>query len=90
MAVIRVERLYPLPLGEIRTELARYSPDAEVMWVQDEPANMGAWPLFGLKLPGCLDRKVTRVSRPTSSSPAVGSAKLNAAEQQALMTAVFG
>ncbi|MFC4905953.1 multifunctional oxoglutarate decarboxylase/oxoglutarate dehydrogenase thiamine pyrophosphate-binding subunit/dihydrolipoyllysine-residue succinyltransferase subunit [Actinomadura gamaensis] len=90
-AVVRVERLYPAPAEEIKAELAKYPEGVEVVWVQDEPANMGAWPFMALKLPHLIDGlKMTRVSRPASSSPAVGSAKLHQAEQEALLGRLFG
>ena len=89
-AMIRIERLYPPPVDEIRAELDKY-PNAEVVWVQDEPANMGAWPYMALKLPHHIEGlKMSRISRPASSSPAVGSAKLHQAEQEALIARVFG
>jgi 2-oxoglutarate dehydrogenase E1 component len=88
-AVVRVERLYPTPIDEIKAELAKYAPDAEITYVQDEPKNMGAWPFFGMVLPHYLDRKLNLVSRPASSSPAVGSAKLHLAEQEAMLDKLF-
>ncbi|GAA4636548.1 multifunctional oxoglutarate decarboxylase/oxoglutarate dehydrogenase thiamine pyrophosphate-binding subunit/dihydrolipoyllysine-residue succinyltransferase subunit [Actinoallomurus vinaceus] len=91
VALIRVERLYPLPVDEIKAELAKYPADAELIWAQDEPANMGAWTFMALKLPPYLEgRELKRVSRRASSSPAVGSAKIHALEQQGLVAAVFG
>jgi 2-oxoglutarate decarboxylase len=90
-ALVRVERLYPLPVDEIKAELAKYASDAELIWAQEEPANMGAWPFMALKLPPHLEgRELKRVSRKASSSPAVGSAKMHAAEQQGLVAAIFG
>ncbi|HWB34727.1 MAG TPA: multifunctional oxoglutarate decarboxylase/oxoglutarate dehydrogenase thiamine pyrophosphate-binding subunit/dihydrolipoyllysine-residue succinyltransferase subunit, partial [Rugosimonospora sp.] len=90
-AVVRIERLYPPPVDEIKAELAKYPADAEIVWVQDEPANMGAWPFMALKLPHHIEGlKMSRVSRPASSSPAVGSAKLHQAEQEALIARLFG
>ncbi|MCO5991798.1 multifunctional oxoglutarate decarboxylase/oxoglutarate dehydrogenase thiamine pyrophosphate-binding subunit/dihydrolipoyllysine-residue succinyltransferase subunit [Actinoallomurus rhizosphaericola] len=90
IALVRVERLYPLPVDEIKAELAKYPADAELVWAQDEPANMGAWPFMALKLPPHLEgRELKRVSRQASSSPAVGSAKIHALEQQGLVAAVF-
>ncbi|GAA0327990.1 multifunctional oxoglutarate decarboxylase/oxoglutarate dehydrogenase thiamine pyrophosphate-binding subunit/dihydrolipoyllysine-residue succinyltransferase subunit [Actinoallomurus spadix] len=90
VALVRVERLYPLPWEEIKAELAKYPADAELVWAQDEPANMGAWPFMALKLPPLLEgRELKRVSRRASSSPAVGSAKMHALEQQGLVAAVF-
>ncbi|SEF82589.1 2-oxoglutarate dehydrogenase E1 component [Thermomonospora echinospora] len=90
-AVIRLERLYPLPIDELKAELAKYPADAELVVVQDEPANQGAWPYLAITLPGLLDgRALGRASRPASSSPAVGSAKKHAVEQEALLTQLFG
>ncbi len=89
-ALVRVERLYPLPVDEIKAELGKYPGDAELIWIQDEPANMGPWPFMALKLSPHLDgRELHRVSRKASSSPAVGSAKMHAAEQQGLLGAIF-
>ena len=68
-AIVRVERLYPLPVSELGAELARYPNVESVTWVQEEPANMGAWPTMALKLPEALGRPVTRVSLPASASP---------------------
>ena len=77
-AIVRVERLYPLPVSELCAELARY-PNAEtVTWVQEEPANMGAWPTMALKLPRVLNRAVGVISLPASSAPAAGSAATHA------------
>ena len=71
---MRVEQLYPLPAEEIRAELARYPESAELVWVQEEPANQGAWPFMALNLPEHLGgRALLRVSRRASASPAVGS-----------------
>ena len=88
-ALVRVERLYPLPADEIAAELARYPASAEVMWVQEEPANMGAWPFMAMHLPQVIGRRIAVVSRPASSAPASGSAKMHAAEQAALLDAVL-
>jgi 2-oxoglutarate dehydrogenase E1 component len=89
-AIVRIERLYPPPIDELKAELAKYPADVEIVWVQDEPKNMGAWPFYGLYLPYALEgRKVERVSRRPSSSPAVGSAKLHAAEQEAMLDHLF-
>src|SRR5262249_25798721 len=90
LAVLRVERLYPLPAAEIAAELARYPQDAEIVWVQEEPANMGAWPYMGLKLPGLVGRPVGLVSLPASSAPAAGSAKAHAAEHAHIIEAAAG
>jgi 2-oxoglutarate dehydrogenase E1 component len=90
-AIVRVERLYPLPVDEIKAELARYPSATQVVWVQDEPKNMGAWPFMALALPPHLDGPtLSRVSRSASSSPAAGSIKKHETEQQALLAQLFG
>ena len=60
-----------------------------MIWVQDEPANMGAWPYMALHLPEKTGRRIAVISRPPSSAPASGSAKTHAAEQAAILEAVF-
>jgi multifunctional 2-oxoglutarate metabolism enzyme len=88
-AIIRCERLYPLPGDELAAEVARYPRAEQVMWIQEEPANMGAWPYMALRLPGILGRTVDPVSPPASSAPAVGSAKAHADEQARLVEAAL-
>jgi multifunctional 2-oxoglutarate metabolism enzyme len=89
VAILRVEQLYPLPAREIRAELARY-PDAEVVWVQEEPANMGGFPFIALNLPEFLDgRPLLRVTRRASASPAVGSLSVHEAQQREIVASAF-
>ncbi|MDH6116381.1 multifunctional oxoglutarate decarboxylase/oxoglutarate dehydrogenase thiamine pyrophosphate-binding subunit/dihydrolipoyllysine-residue succinyltransferase subunit [Kitasatospora sp. GAS204B] len=97
-AIVRVERLYPLPIAELQEELARYGEDVQFIWAQEEPANQGAWPFIAMNLVDHLDvvigRKASggrlrRVARQSASAPAVGSAKRHAAEQQGLIDEVF-
>jgi 2-oxoglutarate dehydrogenase complex dehydrogenase (E1) component-like enzyme len=84
-----VERLYPLPDPELRAELARYPDGAELMWVQEEPANMGAWPTMALHLPALTGRVVRCVSLPPSSAPAPGSALAHAAGHRHVIESAF-
>jgi 2-oxoglutarate dehydrogenase E1 component len=89
VAIVRVEQLYPLPADEIRAELARF-PNAEVVWVQEEPANQGAWPFMALNLPEHLDgRALLRASRKASASPAVGSHEVHEAQQREVVATAF-
>ncbi|MFJ6862907.1 multifunctional oxoglutarate decarboxylase/oxoglutarate dehydrogenase thiamine pyrophosphate-binding subunit/dihydrolipoyllysine-residue succinyltransferase subunit [Streptomyces termitum] len=98
-AIIRLERLYPLPGAELQAEIAKYPNAAKYIWAQEEPANQGAWPFIALNLIDHLDlavgadipagERLRRISRPHSSSPAVGSAKRHQAEQQQLVDEVF-
>jgi 2-oxoglutarate dehydrogenase E1 component len=84
-ALVRVERLYQLPIAELQAEISRYPGAQEIVWVQEEPANMGAWPRMALKLPEHLSLPVRRVSLPPSSAPATGSGTKHKAEHQALI-----
>jgi 2-oxoglutarate dehydrogenase E1 component len=84
-AIIRLERLYPLPAEELAAELGRYPGLEEITWVQEEPANMGAWPTMALKLPEVLGRAIGRISLPASAPPAAGSATAHKAEHQHLV-----
>jgi 2-oxoglutarate decarboxylase len=84
-AVVRVERLYPVPGTELQAEVARYPAAEEIVWVQEEPANMGAWPTMALRLPDILGRPVRRISLAASSAPAAGSAIAHSAEHRAVI-----
>ena len=88
-AIVRVERLYPVPADELAAELARYPATADIAWAQEEPANMGAWPTMALRLPGIAGRAVTPVSLPASSAPAAGSAlKHSVGHREVVQTAL--
>jgi 2-oxoglutarate decarboxylase len=90
-AIVRVEQLYPLPTEQIRAALERYPNATDVVWVQEEPANMGAWQFMAVNLPEHLPqgRTFRRVSRRASASPAVGSAKVHDVEQRQLVAEAF-
>ncbi|WP_371776160.1 multifunctional oxoglutarate decarboxylase/oxoglutarate dehydrogenase thiamine pyrophosphate-binding subunit/dihydrolipoyllysine-residue succinyltransferase subunit [Streptomyces sp. NBC_01438] len=98
-AIIRLERLYPLPGAELQAEIAKYPNAEKYLWTQEEPANQGAWPFIALNLIDHLDlavgadvphgERLRRISRPRGSSPAVGSAKRHQAEQTQLLDEVF-
>jgi multifunctional 2-oxoglutarate metabolism enzyme len=91
VAVVRVEQLYPLPAEQIREQLERYPNATDVVWVQEEPMNMGAWQFMAVNLPEELPegRTLRRVSRKASASPAVGSAKVHEVEQRELIAQAF-
>jgi 2-oxoglutarate dehydrogenase complex dehydrogenase (E1) component-like enzyme len=89
-AILRLEQLYPLPAEELAAALSAYGDATEVVWVQEEPANQGAWPYIALNLPDVLgDRRLRRVSRAASASPAAGSQTSHDAEHKKLLAAVF-
>ena len=89
VAIVRLEQIYPLPADELKAEFARY-PEAKVVWVQEEPANQGAWPFLALNLPEHLDgRPLLRVARRPSASPAVGSLSVHEAQQREVVAGAF-
>jgi 2-oxoglutarate decarboxylase len=90
-AVVRIEQLYPWPDDEIIATLDRYPNTTQVIWVQEEPANMGAWNYAHGKLHRILrDRAELRhVARPPGAAPASGSQVVHEREQAALLTAAF-
>jgi 2-oxoglutarate dehydrogenase E1 component len=89
VAIARLEQLYPLPAEAIGAELAKY-PDAEVVWVQEEPANQGAYSFLALNLPEHLGgRPLLRVTRRASASPAVGSLAVHEAQQRDVVASAF-
>jgi multifunctional 2-oxoglutarate metabolism enzyme len=96
VAIIAVERLYPLPMKDIVKQLKRFDGVEELRWVQDEPVNQGAWPFMALNLPPRLAEmeptwtwRLTKVTRPESSAPSVGSTSVHQQQQRALMEAAF-
>jgi 2-oxoglutarate dehydrogenase E1 component len=91
IAIVRIEQLYPTPVDEMSEALARYPNAKDVVWVQEEPANQGAWPHLALSLPEGLPDglRLRRVSRRASASPAAGSGAVHEAEQAALVEAAY-
>ncbi len=85
IALVRLEQYYPAPLDELNKVIDSY-PNAELVWVQDEPENQGAWPFIALEVVKHLHgRTIRRVSRAAAASTATGSPKTHAAEQAAIM-----
>ncbi len=93
VAIVRIEQLYPLPPRRLGRTLAEYPAATEFFWVQEEPANQGAWPTFGLALPELLPDRLTgikRISRRAMSAPSSGSSKVHAVETQEILDEAFG
>jgi 2-oxoglutarate dehydrogenase E1 component len=87
VALLRLEQLYPFPSAELREALSRYPAAREIFWVQEEPANQGAW-WFVLPLISPLLRAETRfsyVGRVEASSPATGNHDIHEAEEAAIL-----
>ena len=89
-AVIFIDQLYPFPEEEVVAEFDQHGKNADIVWVQEEPANMGA--MFNMlprlkRIAG--DRPVLSVKRSSGASPATGSAKAHEVEQKTLLTLAF-
>jgi 2-oxoglutarate dehydrogenase E1 component len=89
-AIVFLEQLYPFPEQEVIAEFDRHGKNADIVWVQEEPANMGA--LFNMlprlkRIAG--DRPVLSVKRSSGPSPATGSSKAHEVEQKTLLTLAF-
>ncbi|HUF46977.1 MAG TPA: 2-oxoglutarate dehydrogenase E1 component [Vicinamibacterales bacterium] len=90
VAIVRVEQLFPWPVAELATALDRYRGVTEVVWVQEEPENMGAWEFARPALEElAAGRRLSVLARPRSSSPAEGSAARHHQNQQRLIEAAF-
>ena len=93
-AIVRVELLFPLPIDEMVAEANKH-PNANLLWVQDEPANQGPWSFIALRTSeqhgghGFGDRVLRRISRRATASPATGNHHLHEDEQKALMLEAF-
>jgi 2-oxoglutarate dehydrogenase E1 component len=91
-AIVRIEQLYPFPEVEIRAVIERYKAASGVVWVQEEPRNMGAWIFMRTRLQRIIAneaRALGYAGRPESASTAPGSAKVHAREQAELLDQAF-
>ncbi|MGA7648521.1 MAG: 2-oxoglutarate dehydrogenase E1 component [Terriglobales bacterium] len=89
-AIVFLEQMYPFPEAELTAELQRHSAARDVVWVQEEPANMGALSYMLPRLKFVTDeRPVHSVKRSASASPATGSAKAHDVEQKTLLALAF-
>ncbi|MCL4137131.1 UNVERIFIED_CONTAM: hypothetical protein GTU68_020740 [Idotea baltica] len=89
-AIVSVEQLYPLPEKELKAAIRQFSSLNAIVWVQEEPSNMAAWRYMQPALRRLSKGvKVLKVSRSASASPATGSPKAHALEQEALINLAF-
>ncbi|MEO7299516.1 MAG: 2-oxoglutarate dehydrogenase E1 component [Verrucomicrobiota bacterium] len=91
IAIVRLEQLYPLNEGVLKSVLAKFDDATPVFWVQEEPANMGAWPFLRVTLGEKLFGRFpfSGIYREASASPATGSANRHKHEQQQILTEAF-
>jgi 2-oxoglutarate dehydrogenase E1 component len=87
-AIVRLEQFYPFPAAKLRETLAAYSNASELVWVQEEPMNMGGWQFVERRIEAVLpDGKTLRyIGRPASASPATGSYAIHELEQSKLVS----
>jgi multifunctional 2-oxoglutarate metabolism enzyme len=92
VGIIRVEQLYPWPIALLTTVFERYAQAEEVVWLQEEPENMGGWSFVHARLHAGLPSRLRlrHVSRAESASPAIGSAALHQLEQADLLQRAIG
>jgi 2-oxoglutarate dehydrogenase E1 component len=90
LALVRVEELYPFPVEELRALLGRYRRVKEIVWLQEEPRNMGGWFFVAPRLRELIgERELRYVGRPEMASPAEGWGHAHAVEQRRIVEAVF-
>jgi 2-oxoglutarate dehydrogenase E1 component len=91
-AILRIEQLYPFRKDDLLALVKSYPQGTPVVWVQEEPMNMGAWPYMNRELPGLLLglSPWSCAGRPQSASPAAGSEKRHKLEQAKLIEEAFG
>ena len=83
--MVRLEQLYPFPKQQVQVILKKYK-DAELIWAQEEPYNMGYWSYIQRFMP---EEKWKVVARKSSASPATGYSKVHKAEQEKIITQAF-
>jgi 2-oxoglutarate dehydrogenase E1 component len=90
-AIVRVEQLYPFPLEPLKLVLANYANLEQVIWIQEEPQNMGAWAFVQPRLAALINGRwpLHYLGRPRSSSPAEGSSAWHAATQKTLVAQAY-
>jgi len=92
LAIVRLEELYPWPDAELAAVFERTPNAKRVVWVQEEPANMGPWTFVRERLQALLPAraKLAYAGRLASASPAVGSGRVHRLELEAFLSAAFG
>ncbi len=90
--IVRLEQFYPFPQPMILEALRQYGSAKEIVWVQEEPRNMGAWPFLHERLAGLLGsgQSLRYAGRPVAAAPATGSHHRHEEQQQALVQAALG
>jgi 2-oxoglutarate dehydrogenase E1 component len=92
LAIVRLEQLYPFPGKAIRAEIEKYDPSVEIIWLQEEPRNMGGWMFARDRIDAILEemtgdctRRIRYAGRPAMASPATGSTHVHQREQESII-----
>jgi 2-oxoglutarate dehydrogenase E1 component len=89
VALVRVEQLYPFPAEEVEAIVNAAPASVEVVWCQEEPKNMGAWPMMDEWMTDLLGNRPRYVGRARAAAPATGSPRKHKADQDALIRAAL-
>ncbi len=89
-AIVSLEQMYPFPEDDLKAVFARYTRAHEFIWVQEEPANMGALSFVTPRLKRILGPKLRSIKRAANATPATGSAKAHEMEQKTLLALALG
>ena len=96
VAILTLERLFPLADNQLATELARYPQVSDIRWVQDEPSNQGPWEFLQLNFVPAMSETLGReftmrgFTRPAAAAASTGSSAVHKAEEKALLSAALG
>ncbi len=85
-AIVRIEQLHPFPLNQVRKLMAKYPKAADLLWTQEEPANMGSWTFIQNQM---QEFSLRLIARPASGSPATGSPQFHEIRQRKIIEKTF-
>jgi 2-oxoglutarate dehydrogenase E1 component len=85
-AIVRIEQLHPFPIRQVRDIMAKYSKAKDILWTQEEPANMGPWSYISMNM---QEFPMRLIARPASGSPATGSPQFHEIRQRKIIEKTF-
>ena len=89
IGIVRIEQIYPFESDQLQATLKDYPKAKQFIWVQEEPANMGAWPFLRSELQKTLDEEPRYIGRNAAAATAVGSHRRHQEEQRELIESAF-
>jgi 2-oxoglutarate dehydrogenase E1 component len=88
-AIVRIEQFYPFKEDLLKEELKKFPEDIQIVWAQEEPENMGAWPFLRTALANLLGKEPLYIGRTASAAPATGSHRIHGEEQKRIIEEAF-